>query len=62
MEQDLKAVFLPKEKLGQAGKGMREGYGLYLNSHIITPPTQPSHITANVSHLHAHRITDHAVM
>lgn len=62
MEQDLKAVFLSKEKLGQAEKGMTEGYRLHLDSDIITPPTQPSHITADVNHLRAHRITDHPVM
>lgn len=40
MVQDLKIVFLSKEKLNQTEKGMRERYRLYLTSDIsLLPPT-----------------------
>lgn len=40
MVQDLKIVFLSKEKLNQTEKEMREGYRLYLTSDIsLLPPT-----------------------
>lgn len=34
MVQDLKIVFLSKEKLNQTEKGLREGYRLYVTSDI----------------------------